>query len=322
MPRRTLSSDQPAGSDLAIGRCLRFVASGQARPATSLPARAIFPTERSAAIDDCHRSFELVRVLVVKHDRLSAEALRHAVAQTLGPAQTQVCHTATEAVALLQASPVILGLFGLTLPDMDGLDLLTAVAEGNLVERRLVVTGRHDERTLQVLRQARIHGFFDSSADDATALGTAIRRVAEGRGFFSPTFESVRVGGSLAGADFLQQLLSETELLVYAVIGDGSDDEAAALRLGLCANTVRCHRQHIMRKLGVQSRTTLMQQAIRLGIVRFWPDRIQRPGFERALAERLSLGRNPFGAKAAQPQASVETVCHVSNGSDLQPSHG
>jgi DNA-binding NarL/FixJ family response regulator len=221
----------------------------------------------------------------VKRDRLGAEALRHAVAQACRHAETMVCHTATEALALLRLSPVFLGLFGLTLPDMDGLDLLSTVAEEDLVERRLVVTGRHDERALQVLRQARIHGFFDSSADDAAALGAAIWQIVEGRGFYSPTYSGAWMGGR-TGAVFLQQLLSKTELLVYAIIGDGSDDEAAAGQLGLRANTIRCHRQNIMRKLGVQSRAVLMQQAIRLGLVRILPDGIQRPGFERALAER------------------------------------
>jgi len=246
---------------------------------------------RSAVAIDHPQPSGLVRVLIVKHDRLGADALRHAVARTCDQAQTQVCHTASEALAHLRANPVFLGLFGLTLPDMDGLDLLTVIIDENLVERRMVVSGRHDERARQMLRHARIHGYFDSSTGDSVTLGAAIHQVAEGQVYYSPTFEGAR-GGERAGAGSLHQLLSATELLVFALIGDGSDDAEAGEHLGLCANTVRCHRQRIMRKLGVQSRAELMRQAIGRGVVRFLPNRIQRPGFERELAERQSRSRN------------------------------
>ena len=249
------------------------------------------PQKRTTVATDADHASAPFRVLIVKWDRLGADALRHAVAQTCGHAQTQVCHTASEALAHLRANPVFLGLFGLTLPDMDGLDLLTVVTDENLVERRMVVSGRHDERARQMLRHARIHGYFDSSIGDSATLGVAIRQVAEGRVYYSPTSEGVP-GGERAGACSLQQLLSATELLVFALIGDGSDDAEAGEHLGLCANTVRCHRQRIMRKLGVQSRAELMRQAIGRGVVRFLPNRIQRPGFERELAERQSRSRN------------------------------
>jgi DNA-binding CsgD family transcriptional regulator len=92
-------------------------------------------------------------------------------------------------------------------------------------------------------------------------------------------------------------LLTETELLIFAVIGDGSDDRQAAARLGLSETTVHNHRQNIMRKLGVRARTDLMREAIRRGVVRFTTTGIAlTPGMERALTDRVARSRDPFGA--------------------------
>jgi DNA-binding NarL/FixJ family response regulator len=207
-----------------------------------------------------------------------------------------VCDTAAAATASLRAAPAALGLFGLALPDQDGLDLLAMADCERWCRRVMIVTGRRDERTLQVLRRARIDGWFDIAAEPSGELVAAIRKVVAGGAFFS-------AGVLLAdkfpagGPPTLGQLLSETELLIFAVIGDGSDDRQAAARLGLSETTVHNHRQHLMRKLGVQTRTELMREAIRRGVVRFTTTGIAlTPGTERALDDRAAGSRDPFGA--------------------------
>jgi DNA-binding NarL/FixJ family response regulator len=164
-----------------------------------------------------------------------------------------------------------------------------------LVDRLLVVSARNDEQSHQVLRQVPIAGFFDCLSEDTDNLGIAIRRVGSGGRYFSAS--SLVPGG--ARRPTLNQILSQTELQVLAVIGDGSSDQDAADCLGLSATTVHCHRQHIMHKLDIQTRAALMRTAIERGVIRFSADRVLRPGMERILAGRsLSVlssepGRNP-----------------------------
>lgn len=234
-------------------------------------------------------------IIIVKWDRFCACAIRRTVAEIFPATKILVCHTGAETVAALRRSPVQVGIFGLGLPDVDGLDLIIRVTEERLVDRLLVMSSRQDEHSHQVLRRLQIAGFFDCQVESGDNLGTAIHRVGSGGCYFnSNRWEPVG-----AGRPTLNQLLSRAELQVLAVIGDGSSDQEAADCLGLSATTVHCHRQHIMRKLGLQTRTALMRAAMERGVVRFSADRVLRPGLERILAGRQlseppsEPGRNP-----------------------------
>jgi len=65
-----------------------------------------------------------------------------------------------------------------------------------------------------------------------------------------------------------------------------SDDATAAEALGLRPTTVHTHRQRIMRKLEVQSRTALIREAMRRGVIRFTDFGAIRPGLDGELDER------------------------------------
>lgn len=166
---------------------------------------------------------------------------------------------------------------------MDGLDLVSSVIAERLVFRVLVISTRQDELVRAQLRPGRIDGLFNPETDDPVRLTEAIDRVVRGGVYFSPPTAR---GGAPAGLPCvtLEQSLSSHELKVFALIGDGSDDEQVAARLGLSVHTVHGHRQRIMRKLAVRTRTELMRVAIQRGVVRITPDRIMRPGFESRLA--------------------------------------
>jgi DNA-binding NarL/FixJ family response regulator len=239
--------------------------------------------ERSSIADDDDQPAAAFRVLIVKCDRLGADALRGTVTQAFCHAQTLVCHTAAEALALLRTSPVFLGLLDLTLPDLDGLDLLTMVTEERLASRLLVVSERHDEHSRLFLRAMRLEGYFDCQTEPAENLCGAVRQVAGGGVYFSRSFQT---HATLEGKIPLQALLTETELRVFAVLGGGCDDREAADWLYLSDKTVKTHRQNLQDKLGVHTRAELMREAVHRGVVRYVDGRVLHPGFERALARR------------------------------------
>ncbi len=236
------------------------------------------------------------RIVVVKEDRLRAAGIADAARWACPGAEVTVCHTAAEARAVLRAAPAALGLIGLDLPDQDGLDFLAIDARERWCGRILVVSARNDERTRHVLRTARIDGFFDCGREAAAGLVPAIRRVMAG-GYYRPAGgldPLENENGSLA------QLLTETQLLVFAVIGAGLDDREAAEVLGMGESTVQTHRKHIMQKLGLHHRAELMTEALRRGVVR-WnkAGKVITPGLEEALAARATRSRDPFGRAPA-----------------------
>ena len=201
-----------------------------------------------------------------------------------------VCRTAANALAVMRSTPVDLAVIGLTLTDMDGLDLLSLMNEEGLARKILVVTSRRDEWTRFHLRKTAISGFLDVSEADESDLEEALRCVMSGAVYHSPSWSRNQEVTS-DEAETLVQILSVTELQVFSAIGDGSDDQKAAERLGLSPKTVHSHRQRIMRKLGVQTRTELMREAIQRGLIRFTEDTVVRPVHERLMGERRLRNR-------------------------------
>jgi DNA-binding NarL/FixJ family response regulator len=201
------------------------------------------------------------------------------MAETLLPeADFEVCRRGETALQRLREQPAQLGLLGLNFDDIDGLDLLQRVLEESLIERLIIISSRKDERTLHLLRQLPINGFFDAAEDEEEVLHDAIWEVANGGSYYSPALR-ISQAGRFASVPTLHKILSETELHVLSVIADGSDDRQASGVLGLRPTTVHTHRRNIMRKLSVQTRAQLMRVAIQRGVVRFTAEKVIRPGF-------------------------------------------
>ncbi|MGH8021762.1 MAG: hypothetical protein ACREIA_26465 [Opitutaceae bacterium] len=166
-----------------------------------------------------------MRIVIVKADRFLAESIERVGSELFPSADIALYHTAETALAQLRSRPAETGVFGLTLPDMDGLDLLAHVVDERLANRRLIVSWRRDERARHVLRRIGVHGICESSSGGLESLALALRRVAAGHAYFCP--ESGGNPDCRARETTLDQILSDSELRVLAVIGDGSDDRMA-----------------------------------------------------------------------------------------------
>jgi DNA-binding NarL/FixJ family response regulator len=205
------------------------------------------------------------RCLVVKWDRIMADALVAQARSVMGAAEMEVFREGREAEQALEARPADLGLFGLTFPDEDGFDLLARIIRGKRVAKILVVSGRRDERTRELLRALPFDGYFDTAMQLPAVLPEAIRAVLAGRRWFSAIPDG---RDAVDSRPPLSQLLSLTELQVFAIAGEGCDDVRVAERLGISEHTARTHRQHVMAKLGVQTSRELTVEAIRRGVTR------------------------------------------------------
>jgi DNA-binding NarL/FixJ family response regulator len=228
---------------------------------------------------------DLRRVVVAKWDSVYADALRNACVRAFPDTPVEVCRRGEDALRALRENPADLALLGLTFVDLDGVDVLQAIARERLATRVMVVSGRKDEHSLQALRAVRFDGFFDPLAESPEALVDALQQVASGRGYISPSLRRELFAQRSAG--ILALRLTPAELQVLGVIGDGSDDREAAERLGMSEATVQTHRRNLMRKLDVTTSAKLVREAVRLGVVRIKPDgTIVRPGFDRLSADR------------------------------------
>ncbi|MGH7959080.1 MAG: response regulator transcription factor [Opitutaceae bacterium] len=243
-------------------------------------------------------------VLILKADRLYAEALRQYTLHVLPAARVLVAWSVESAKTLLTTEPV--GLFvtgvGATL-ESDVLDLLAQQTgrSSSRSRRVLVVTVRREYRVLAALRGLAIDGVFDSATERPGEFVTALRAICKGGRYWSQSVvDHMHRTGSSSTALF--RLLTTFEQVVLSVIGDGCDNTVAARTLKLSPATVSTVRRELHRKLGVQHRGELVRVAAQHGFVRFTSAGVVRPGFgimcaayqaRRAKRVESSQGANP-----------------------------
>lgn len=222
---------------------------------------------------------ELHAALILDPNRLFADTLRQLMLRLFPLARIELAPSLHEASVALDDQPVDFLLIGAqTVPDGDLLDFLSARRRQYPAPRILVVAAQCDNRTLAGLRALAVPGVFDSGSENAGHLLNAIRAVANGAPYWSPSLiERVRQFQSSPNSVF--RVLTAGEQLVLSIIGDGSDDVEAARHLGLRASTVASVRRNLHRKLGVQHRGELVRIAAQNGFVRFTFNGVERPGF-------------------------------------------
>jgi DNA-binding NarL/FixJ family response regulator len=173
--------------------------------------------------------------------------------------------TAAEALSTLPQVKPDLVILDLSLPDRNGLELIKDLCV-LLPRTGILVVSMHDE-TLFAERALRAgaRGYV-MKEEAAEKLVAAIRSVLAGRVFVSQAVSS-RVLDALtrardpAPASSIERL-TDRELEVFQLIGQGASGREIAAKLRISIRTVDAHRAHIREKLGLRDGTDLIRQAV------------------------------------------------------------
>lgn len=180
-----------------------------------------------------------------------------------------VCGQAGSSAAALQAvqqSQPDLVSVDLALGESDGLDLVKEMKRRHPRIPALVLS-MHDEAVYaeRALR-AGARGYVNKQQLDETVL-VAIRRLLAGETYMSGTLEgrlaARYVAGRTLATDSPLEALSDRELQVFRLIGQGRSTRQIAETLHLSIKTIESHREHIKQKLMVESATELAHRATR-----------------------------------------------------------
>jgi DNA-binding NarL/FixJ family response regulator len=220
------------------------------------------------------------QVLILKADRLYAEALARRTAVALPAARLILAPTVADARAAIATGEVELFISGLG--DAQEGDVLELIAQCSRQPaggpRILVVAFRWEYRLLAALRTLPVDGVFDAMGEAPEAFGEAVAATVSGLRYWSPGVIQ-RLQQLAAKPTALFRLLTDFEQLALSVIGGGCDDDEAADLLQLSPATISSVRRDLHRKLGVQHRGALVRIAAQTGFVRFTPEGVERPGF-------------------------------------------
>src|SRR5580704_5681158 len=183
-----------------------------------------------------------------------------------------VCGEAEEALAAMRAiavkRPDIL-IADISLNGPDGLDLLKNLRT-LYPDLPVLILSMHDESIYaeRALR-ARANGYIMKQEATEKVL-VAVRRILGGDIYLSDRMANKLLHQYLTGsiADIKTQLsaLSDRELEVFRLIGEGRSTRQIAEKLHLSIKTVETYQAHIKEKLSLQSGRELVQHAIQANI--------------------------------------------------------
>lgn len=172
---------------------------------------------------------------------------------------------ASQALTAIQRMNPELTLVDIGLPGRSGLELIKDLVFARPASAVLVIS-MHDE-TLYAERVLRAGAMgYIMKQESPEKMLQAIRQVLEGQIYLSGKM-SARILGALSGrgtrtSSAIGQL-TDRELEVLQLVGQGKDSHVIARQLHLSFKTVDAHRGHIKEKLGLRNHTELISYASR-----------------------------------------------------------
>ncbi len=175
---------------------------------------------------------------------------------------------ALEAVAAVHPDIVLMDI---GLPDMSGIEAANEIKQRHPETAIVALTIHEDEEYFFKMLAAGASGYVPKRAAPEELL-TALRAAAAGEVYLYPSLAKLLVKDYLAEgpADRPRESmdpLTEREQEVLAHLADGASNAEIAETLSISPKTVGRHRENIMRKLNLHSRTELVKYAIRKGII-------------------------------------------------------
>jgi DNA-binding NarL/FixJ family response regulator len=166
-----------------------------------------------------------------------------------------------------QLSPDVVVL-DISLPEMNGVELATALRAELPACRPLVLTVHEERAYLRQLVELGVSGYLlkRSAADE---LPRAIRAVAAGGMYLDPAIAGKIVGRLAPGSPLVlpgdAPELSERETDVLRLVASGHSNKAISARLNISVKTVETYKARAMDKLGFHSRVDVVRYAAAQG---------------------------------------------------------
>ena len=168
---------------------------------------------------------------------------------------------AFEAIGALKPDVAIVDI---SLKNSSGIELLKNI-KVHYPKLLVLVLSMHDE-SLYAERMLRAGASGYIMKQEATEMVlVALRKVLSGEIYLSETMSAKLmhqlIGGKSTGGSLMERL-SDRELEVFGLIGEGKGTREIAQQLNLSVKTIESHRAHIKEKLNLKNATELVHRAI------------------------------------------------------------
>ncbi|MCZ4410081.1 response regulator transcription factor [Cryomorphaceae bacterium 1068] len=165
-------------------------------------------------------------------------------------------------------------LMDVDMPVMNGLEATIELKKRSPETKVIILTMHGDPSLIKRMMEIGASGFLLKNSD-RSEFETALKRVAEGKTYFSGdaaraviTGENVTPGNFTVGTDaLLFSKLSEREREILKLIAQGMSNKEIGEELFISHRTVDSHRTNLMKKLQVHNSAALVKLAASNGLV-------------------------------------------------------
>lgn len=204
------------------------------------------------------------RILIVDDHSMVREGLRLRISAY---ADLEICGEATsedEAMKLAEETSPQLIIVDISLKSGHGIELIKRVKARYPSIKMLVSSGFEESLYAERALRAGALGYLNKQ-DSGEKVIEAIRTVLRGDRYVSPEITQRLVSQALGNKGESSEpidLLTDRELEVFRMIGQGQTSGAIASELMLSNHTIDTHRENIKRKLGLKNAAQLNRQAV------------------------------------------------------------
>lgn len=211
-----------------------------------------------------------ITVLLADDHTIMREGLRALLELETDMTVVGEAHHGREAVELAKKLRPDVLVMDIAMPQLNGFGATQQVLESLPGTKVLILSAYSDDPYVHRVLAVGAVGFLVKQSS-AQCLSKAIRAVARGNTFFSPSIskrlqDQYRQGSPPRG-EKTGGVLTARELEVVQLIAEGSTNKQIGVALGISVKTVEKHRQHIMDKLGIHDTAGLTRYAIAHGII-------------------------------------------------------
>jgi DNA-binding NarL/FixJ family response regulator len=204
----------------------------------------------------------MIRVLVCDDHVIVRQGIRQILADAADIELAAEAASGPEALARVRGGGIDVVLMDIAMPQRDGLDILRQIkAEAPRLPVLMLSTYPDRQYAVRCLKLGAA-GYLNKSAD-AEQMIDAIRKVASGALFITPSVGELLAGALGAKDEPLHEQLSHREYQVFRLLAAGRSVGEIAEQLVLAPNTVSTYRARILEKTGVRNDVELALLAVR-----------------------------------------------------------
>jgi DNA-binding NarL/FixJ family response regulator len=174
-----------------------------------------------------------------------------------------------QAIARVQALEPDVIVMDIAMPDLGGLEATVEIRRQYPRTRILILSQYEDREYIRRFLKAGVAGYVLKKSAGAD-LAAAIRAVHRGGLVLDPDVAREAILESAEGRqdDDPYDSLTDREKQVLKLVAEGRSNKDVAELLDISVKTAMSHREHIMQKLSLHSRTELIRFALKQGVIR------------------------------------------------------